>query len=1159
MCCLTSCFMPGLPYFVIEHSTNWVLFRYPEFKNLYQDYENIRSIYSLHRVINYIKSAKLEYQNENSKYFAITRALQVTGECLKDTMDTPNISEEIKTRLIRSFPDNVITTLSLLRNLLCDASLIEERNEFLNSENNSAHIYKFLEEANVKFISSLSLKIVEVSLDIIKEFPAKRDKWAEERFSKIIKSTFVRNNILLNFRKTGCEMLVELKNIVNGVNIGDKDLCNNITSEVDNYTELDRNSLTIKPNDEALLDKSDILCYWQSKMLQIRYDIEIGRSANIAALDFVNILNALVCAKLNIDLKTNLSAIMEKIHSELNCHASITRMYYSLLEVKQTSKTNRALPADKHECFKKSLDLWQNLTQESENSQCMVAKEQVVLDLLARLNKKSILRTDSCFINNYSPSLFGINFRNYLAHGDMLFDLLPLKTDNWVNFNYEFIKGIEGHGQNLERAIAEETPNAKQRCDQHIKWIAYKNNLFKQGNFEDLENDTERKPLLSVANNSIICNNNDININGGNNNINSYAKKGTDVYNKIELIKIVEQGRLQAKQLKFFCKTNDINKSLDEDGNTPLHISCLSGFTKQVKLLLSKGANVDVTNNNGHCPIHIAILWGREAIVKLLMDDYNDYKALVNVAVFGGHLPIFKMVCKNLESDALCTALRVAASMDRIEIVKFLTYNKHIAEYNTLINICALYASNRVLHYLLSDAMVKKNHLNPDELKTCLPAAIRSGNINTLKMLVGKNTKLKLNVNSKNRIGNTALHTAVELSRIDMVKYLKDKGADVNETNNQKRTPLHLAVLNGNVTILETLLKWDKIEIDARDNDGASALHIASQLGLEVMVMKLLEKSRQKGKPILNIVTKDTEYTALHLAVAHGKRRIVELLVQAGADMEMKTTTGFSVLHLSAMQGNMGVFEYLCRQGLDFNSRDINEMTPLHLALNFRNKYIAIGLIQSGAELNQEDCHKWTPLHYAVAHNLIDVVRILLQSGATQTDEICIAAFFGYDEMIECLVNKNTINSSWSKDFPLVSLSLATSKNRISIKKYNKMFKQFDASLKVIPPQMPLSFVISSGNMQVMSSLLGKRSGRQLRNAFKLQLQKAYTALEITSLSTPLHLAVKNRNISTIELLLQSNADVNLKDQKGKTPIALARETRNPEIYGLFQKSNGFL
>ena len=67
------------------------------------------------------------------------------------------------------------------------------------------------------------------------------------------------------------------------------------------------------------------------------------------------------------------------------------------------------------------------------------------------------------------------------------------------------------------------------------------------------------------------------------------------------------------RYLSFFANPNYIN----EDGFTPLTIASKEGHTEVVKLLLSKGANLQETYK-GHTPLQLATLYGHKDIAELL-------------------------------------------------------------------------------------------------------------------------------------------------------------------------------------------------------------------------------------------------------------------------------------------------------------------------------------------------------------------------------------------------------------------------------------------------------------------------------------------------------------------------------------------------------------
>ena len=87
-------------------------------------------------------------------------------------------------------------------------------------------------------------------------------------------------------------------------------------------------------------------------------------------------------------------------------------------------------------------------------------------------------------------------------------------------------------------------------------------------------------------------------------------------------------------------------------------------------------------------------------------------------------------------------------------------------------------------------------------------------------------------VNVSDLIGWTALYQATCFNRIDVIKHLLHKDADVNKQNRFKDTPLHLAARN-NITEVARLLINNGADINIQNKDKKTPLDEAHE-GSEV-------------------------------------------------------------------------------------------------------------------------------------------------------------------------------------------------------------------------------------------------------------------------------------------------------------------------------------
>ena len=99
------------------------------------------------------------------------------------------------------------------------------------------------------------------------------------------------------------------------------------------------------------------------------------------------------------------------------------------------------------------------------------------------------------------------------------------------------------------------------------------------------------------------------------------------------------------------------------------------------------------------------------------------------------------------------------------------------------------------------------------------------GHLAICRLLIDKGAQ----VEARNFGGSTPLHYAASQGHIEIVRLLCDRGADVEARNINGWRPLHWAAYIGHISVVKELIEERNAEINARNEDGRTALGLARQ------------------------------------------------------------------------------------------------------------------------------------------------------------------------------------------------------------------------------------------------------------------------------------------------------------------------------------------
>ncbi|KAI6068568.1 Palmitoyltransferase [Aix galericulata] len=143
-------------------------------------------------------------------------------------------------------------------------------------------------------------------------------------------------------------------------------------------------------------------------------------------------------------------------------------------------------------------------------------------------------------------------------------------------------------------------------------------------------------------------------------------------------------------------------------------------------------------------------------------------------------------------------------------------------------------------------------------------------------------------------LNSTPLHWAIRQGHLPMVILLLKCGADPSLIDGEGFTSIHLAVLFQHMPIIAYLISKGQ-NIDTTDLNGQTPLMLSAQKVMGQEPTKFL----LKFNPSLNAVDNVQKNTALHWAITSGNISAVDLLLEAGASMDIKNVKGETPLDLA--------------------------------------------------------------------------------------------------------------------------------------------------------------------------------------------------------------------------------------------------------------------
>jgi ankyrin repeat protein len=238
--------------------------------------------------------------------------------------------------------------------------------------------------------------------------------------------------------------------------------------------------------------------------------------------------------------------------------------------------------------------------------------------------------------------------------------------------------------------------------------------------------------------------------------------------------------------------------------------------------------------------------------------------------------------------------------------------------------------------------------------------------------------------------GMTLLHQAAQQGYVDSAKVLIARGAKLNADCANGRTPLEWAIAGDVFDPLRTprpemvkFLLTHKIVADTLGKRGQVLMQHAAERISPRPSFKLVERENARHQAIIEILHAHGVPIDFFTAIALGKTaRAKELLKADPALSNSQHSDGTPMLHHAVTRSRLDIVELLLNAGADVNGIDKYGATALHAAAMMDHDQIASLLIARKADVEAARPAGWTPLHNAAHYGATEVAKLLLAAGA---------------------------------------------------------------------------------------------------------------------------------------------------------------------------------
>ncbi|XP_069995120.1 ankyrin repeat and SAM domain-containing protein 6 isoform X1 [Penaeus vannamei] len=350
---------------------------------------------------------------------------------------------------------------------------------------------------------------------------------------------------------------------------------------------------------------------------------------------------------------------------------------------------------------------------------------------------------------------------------------------------------------------------------------------------------------------------------------------------------------------------------------------------------------------------------------------------------------------------------------------------------------------------------------------------------------------------------------------------------------------LHRAAEQGDLDHVMAALETD-LDIDATDHDNNTALHIAAANDHEQLVAYLVNSDANKE------ATNSMGWTPLMQAARHGHLNVVLLLLQVGASVDTRNRLGMTALMLASVSGHMATIRALVDAGANYDplpSLSSSQITPLMIAAQHGNDAVVRLYLDKGVNANKAVPKTGiTPLMFSAAGGNMSTAQILLDRGADpnaisacELTALDVAASCNRPDIANCLQKKTTRQK---KKGALCDIMDAAHRGDM----------QALTEILMADPGQCHTTTPDGATPLMVAAMLGHRQVAQLL----LQYGALIDAQDHKNGWTALMQAIYHRQTEMAKFLIQCGADANKVTHRGYTAFDFASEMLDTDVMRIF-------